>query len=143
LFITTGRIYNDHRRYQTEAMAALQPKVLLDLLDYSNLCTRAGEITVAVFKNLKSASLFPYEPLSLEEYRERFEDFKMKELKGTSVPCKYVACICRDTEQIKKDTRKGLDEVERSVKSNCLDCIIRESTGATASVARSCRVSHA
>lgn len=123
-------------------MAALQPQPLLDLLDRSTFCDRARDLAVVAFRNLKSAKLFPYELLSLKEYRERFEVFSVIEWGGTDFVCPMPMCICRDKDQIYKYIRNGLDQVERSVKSNCLDCIMNESTGATASVARSCRVSH-
>lgn len=136
-------MYDDHRRHQTEAMAALQPEPMLDLLDRSGVCDKAKDVTVAIFRNLKSAKLFPYEHLSLEEYRERFEVFKTKELGSTAWPCKKIFCICTDTEKIKQRIENGLDAVNLSVKITCLDCIIKESTGATASVARPCRIPHA
>ena len=61
---------------------ALQPKPMLDLLDRSVSCDRAKSLNVAVFRSLKSANLFPFKPLSLVEYRERFEVFKMNKLES-------------------------------------------------------------
>jgi hypothetical protein len=142
MFVTTDRTYDNHRRHQIEAIVALQPKLLLDLLDHSENCQKAKDLTLAVFRNLKSANLFPYQALSLAEYQERFEVFEMKELKSTVSACSADFCVGRKINHMKTAFRIGLDAVVRSGKSNCLDCIITESTGDTASVARPCRVFH-
>jgi hypothetical protein len=142
MFVSTDRTYDNHRRYQIEAIVALQPKHLLDLIDHSEKCERAKELTAAVFRNLKSAKLFPYKPLSLVEYLERFEVFMMKDLKCTAHVCSLLNCMCDVIPRIKTHFEIGLDAVGRSVKSDCLDCIMIESTGATISVSRTCRVSH-
>jgi len=141
--VTKDRTCDNQRRHQAEAVVALQPKPMLDLIELSNSCAEANKLTGAVFRNLKRANLFPYIPLSLVEYKERFEVFKMKGFAWQFFECERPLCICGKLgEQIQEHIQNGLDAVEQSVRSICLDCIIKESIGATASVLRPCRILH-